>query len=85
MSLRDESKKEWIPNAVPANAAEINIGSLQRIADAVEKMSGPYAEMLRQVESYKRLANNAEQENEHLLRRIRSLRGTITRMKEKAR
>lgn len=80
-SFKELSKQEWSGNA---NLENINCGSLQRIADAVELMASNYAELIRQRDHYKRWVENYHKEIDSLSRTNAGLRGTITRMKNKA-
>ena len=76
---RDESRKEWIGSAT---LTSINSGSLQRIADAVEKMAESYDQLRAQRDSYERLFRNEKAYASRLLRKNAALRGVITRMKK---
>jgi hypothetical protein len=81
MNQREASKKDWAANGI--SMEEINSGSLQRIADATEKMAASY-DSLRTDRDYWKAACERAREREAMKDfRIRSLRGVITRMKRK--
>lgn len=82
-NYRNESRKEWRSSAPLPTSEEIQVGCLQRIADATEQMAKNYVELQREKEYYKR---NCEQERDYrrmLERKIISLRGVITRQKNR--
>jgi hypothetical protein len=58
----------------------INAGSLQRIADAVEKMSGNYDSLIYDRNFYKNGFEERGKKMLHLLASNRSLRGVITKL-----
>ena len=77
-TMRESSKKEWTS---VDNIEHINTGSLQRIADAVEKMATNHLELMRQRDVYM-TQYKAEQRRRVLAeRRIAALRGVITKLK----
>lgn len=83
-SHRQSSRKEWItPHGLHPSIDQIQLGCLQRIADATEKMAGNYDALIHDRDLYKRWYNEERERNARLERRIRSLRGVITRMKRK--
>jgi len=77
-TMRERSKQEWTGNP---NRDDINAGSLQRIADATEKMAQRYDDLLSSREYYKARCADLERRNNSLLRRLAALRGVITRLK----
>lgn len=79
--LRAHSRKEW--NAERTLEA-INAGSLQRIADATEKMAASYDAMRIDRDSWKARYEERRVECSRLALSIRSLRGVITRLKRQA-
>lgn len=80
-NLRELSKNNWDGKESIEN---VNAGSLQRIADAAELMALNYTELIRQRDHYKRWTENYQKEIDALSRTNAGLRGTITRMKNKA-
>ncbi len=77
--MRETSRREWSSNT---SIEHINCGSLQRIADALEKVAVNYDSLLRDKkwaeESRDRYVNALESER----RRTAALRGVITKMKK---
>lgn len=76
-SMRDSSKAEWVGTGME----HINAGSLQRIADACEKMAANWSTLTSERDRYKRWY---EEEKARVAKRdlqIRSLRGAVTRAK----
>lgn len=78
---REHSKMNW---ASSGQIEEINAGSLQRIADATEKMAQNYISLQADRDLYKRWYNEAWEEKAKIYRRISALQGVITRMKKAA-
>jgi hypothetical protein len=83
-SFKKESRKDWVAadGAKPDNE-QLRLGCLQRIADATEKMAESYDRMRDSRDWYKSLHESARKREDKLERRIRSLKGVITRMKSK--
>lgn len=80
MTQREASKQNWdCRNTVE----DINSGSLQRIADATEKMAGNYIALQNDRDMYKRWYDQAREEKEKLYRKISALKGVITKLKTK--
>ena len=74
------------------NDAEIQSGSQQRIADALERLATGKTELetLKELESQKRIVsdlsnayNTRGREAEHLWRRVSALKGVITKLHKK--
>lgn len=80
MNLRDDSRKEWNGKGT---LEHINAGSLQRIADGVEKMAASYDKMRVDRDWWKGRADYFQHESKMLERSNRSLRGTITKLKKR--
>lgn len=77
-TLREASRKTW----ASSNSIEsINAGSLQRIADAAERMATHHTELIRQRDHYEAQAKTLGAEVDRLTRQRNSLRGVITRLK----
>jgi hypothetical protein len=82
--LRDYSRLRFtIPNvnlAGPLNNVEV--GCLQRIADATEAMAKPFVNLVSERERYERYYKSEREDNKRLARRIAALQGVITKMKK---
>jgi hypothetical protein len=78
--FRKMSKTEYSSEAHTTD--NINIGSLQRIADATELMAKNYQSLLNDVKYYKERYNESLDTRKKLIRRISALRGAITRLKK---
>lgn len=81
MNAREASRKEWKGKETWES---INGGSLQRIADAVEKVAGRWDELTLERDRYLGWWKEEQARRQKLQRRIIALRGVITRMKRKA-
>lgn len=79
-TLRESSRREWAGDTLEA----INAGSLQRIADATEKMAASYDALRADRDYWKGRAGSRADEIRYLVHVIRSLRGVITRLKRGA-
>lgn len=80
-TFKEASKQNW--NSV--NSTEhINAGSLQRIADATEKMAANYTAMQEDRDRYKSWYQESQADKAKLYRRISALQGVITKLKNKA-
>ncbi len=80
-TLREASKESYGLVSDRATCEEINMGSLQRIADAVEKMASSYDNMRRDRDYYKERTEGLERNSRRMARRISALQGVITKMK----
>lgn len=78
-TCRKKSTKNW---ADPDDIEHINVGSLQRIADAVEKMAGSYDGLLRAKQWAEEARDKCRKRLETEKRRNAALRGVIRKMKE---
>ncbi len=76
-TFRESSRKEWLGST----CEDINAGSLQRIADACERMAASYDQMRLDRDWQKAKADRNSAENQRLRNRIAGLRGYIKRMK----
>ena len=81
-TLRDHSKKTWI--AMDKTLASINAGSLQRIADATEKMAQRHTDLLRERDDYERRYKAAVAREQQLERRLAAAKGQITKLRNAA-
>lgn len=80
-NMREASKNTWASNS---SVEHINCGSLQRIADATEKMAANYDQMRLDRDWQKARADRNSATNQRLRNRIAGLRGYIKRMKRGA-
>lgn len=78
--FRAESRKDFHRDGQPSNE-DIQIGCLQRIADAAELMAKEHARLVRDRDYYERGYRERGAEIERLIRQRSALRGAITRMK----
>jgi hypothetical protein len=84
-SFKEDSKIEWgfdYKKGETISNAHLNIGCLQRIANATEKISERYSDLIDDRDKYLRWYNEEKKVSERLANQIRGLRGTITRMKK---
>ncbi len=80
-TMREDSKREWTSNGV---VEHINIGSLQRIADATELMSKRYAELIRERDQFERWYKEATNRADRIGRRLSAAKGQITKLRNAA-
>lgn len=83
MNLREASKAVWVANDAPT-IPQIDCGSLQRIADATEKMVANYDAVRIDRDYWKARAEREQKTAERYARSNNSLRGVITKLKRKA-
>lgn len=80
MNQREASKQNWnSTNTV----MDINSGSLQRIADATEKMASSYDNLRNDRDLYKKWYEEGNENRNKLERKISALRGVITKLKKR--
>lgn len=77
---RQASKREWTSLDTEA---DINSGSLQRIADATEIMAGNYVRLQNDLELYKKWYSEEVRKTNKLLRSINAYRGIFNKKKKK--
>lgn len=85
-SWKDASRTAWETtggneSGSDLSDARLQIGCLQRIADATESMARNYVQLQAERDRYERGWKEGRAENERLGRTIRALRGVITRQK----
>lgn len=81
-TLRDKSRRNWVSTEETFKA--VNCGSLQRIADAVEKMCLDREALERRVERLSDACDDALRELYAERRRNAALRGVITKLRRAA-
>lgn len=82
LTTREASKKAWAAPDTPT-LDWINTGSLQRIADATEKMASSYDAMESSRNYYRERTAALSGQFESARRRISSLKGVITKMRNR--
>lgn len=84
MNFREASSRDWKTGSESgATFEEINSGSLQRIADATEKMAKRYDDLIYDRDLYMKMYKDKRGESESLFRSNAALRGVITKLKKK--
>jgi len=79
-TFREQSKGNW---EGAGTLEHINAGSLQRIADATEKMASSYTELELNYKSMRESRDSWQKEAERLQRSNNALRGYLKRFKKK--
>lgn len=83
-SYRKESRIDWGVNTDnPLTVEQINCGSMLRIADATEAMAKNYVALQDEAARYKRWYEDERRESASLRRRNITLRGQITKLRNK--
>lgn len=83
MTTQEASRKLWGIIGVGPTTEEINSGSLQRIADATEKMAASYDNIRNDRDYWLKRSGEQEQSEQHLVRQLNALRGVITKLKRR--
>ena len=83
MTTREVSKLNHTTTS-QTEADTINLGSLQRIADAVEKMASSYDVIREERDWLKSQRDELRGQVDRQARTIRALKGVITKMKRRA-
>lgn len=78
MNMREASKGNFTSSKT---AEDIQLGCLQRIADATEKMATNFINLQNDRDYYKKLAEERFERISNLERRIASYKGVITKIK----
>lgn len=81
-TLRDQSKKTW--TAGDHTLESINAGSLQRIADATEKMAQRHTDLMRERDDFERRYKAAVAREFALERQLSAAKGQITKLRNAA-
>jgi len=80
-TMREAARKEW--NTAPMPTIEnINLGSLQRIADSLELIARNYGDLITERDRYKKWYQEERGRVARLGRRLSALKGVITKMKK---
>jgi uncharacterized coiled-coil DUF342 family protein len=80
-TMKESSKREWTSRDI---TEDINVGSLQRIADACEKMALRHTELIDARDKYANWLRNCEAERDALRKQVSALRGVITKLRRRA-
>lgn len=83
-SYAKESKKDWgtsDPGSITLE--QIQTGAMLRMADASEKMASNYTDLQNDRDWYRQKYREKNDEIKHLNRRITSLKGVITKLKNR--
>ena len=85
-SYREESRADWgaeLEKDIPISHEKIQLGALLRIADASEAMAKHHVALQRDLDYYKRLANERAKTIEYLSKSRAAIKGHLTRLKAK--
>lgn len=83
-TFREKSRTDYNNGTDAVSGEDIQIGCLQRIADATELMAKNYTKLQADLDMYKKWYNESDENRWALERKISSLRGVITKLKNKA-
>lgn len=86
VSYREESLKDWgviLEKDEKITDSRLQLGAILRIADASEVMAKNHIKLQRDLDYYKRLAEDRAKSNEFLRRSNAALRGHLTRLRSK--
>lgn len=78
--LKAESKKDYHVPSI--DNEDLKTGSLMRIADSLELIAKDRQKLIDEKDRYQRLWNESLEKEKYLLRIIRGLKGTITKMRK---
>lgn len=82
---KEQSKLEWytvLPDDQALHNEGLQIGCLQRIADATEKMAQPFQQLINDREHFKNATNRLAGENKKLRKQVAAYQGIIKRTKK---
>ncbi len=86
-SYREESRREWVlnvPDGGELRNDDLKLGAMLRMADAVEKMAGPFARLVEENERLKTRLSDRLEYIRRLERQLAATRGVVSRMKRAA-
>ena len=84
-SYREGSRENYGTYNENLKLDQIQLGALLRIADSLEKIEKPYADLINNAEFYKNCSQNARNRENKLKKKVAGLRGYITRIKKQGR
>lgn len=83
-TYKEESRKGWhLPGDAKPGVEHLQLGCMQRIADATELMARRYQELIDERDRWKRWHDTEQQAARRLARSNNSLRGQITKLKKR--
>jgi hypothetical protein len=80
-NFRAESRKDWHRLNGAASTEELQLGCLQRIADATEMMAKNHDQLVRDRDMYRRWYEQEKAAAKRLVGSVNALRGVITKMR----
>ena len=81
--FEEASKIQWVrKDSLNPSVDQLKLGCLQRIANATELTAKRYQDLIDERDKYKRWYESSLRTEGHQLRRIKALRGVITKMKK---
>lgn len=81
-NYKDESRKLWRSSMEKPSTDQIQLGCLQRIADATELMAKNHDQLVADRDRYQRWYDQQRERSLRLERSNAALRGVITKMKK---
>lgn len=82
-TFKEESKRDFSPRPGEGPTIDqVQVGCLQRIADATERMATNFLELQRDVGMYKKWYNEEVARSQALSRKLNALRGVVTKLKK---
>jgi len=81
--IKTLTKQDWSNNTELPSTEDLQTSALMRIADASEKMATNYLQLQNDRDWYKKKYHEKQDEIKHLNNRISSLKGNITKLKNK--
>lgn len=82
-NFRDASRADWVPVGDEPTHEQIQVGALQRIADATEKMAADYDALRRDRDFWKRRVEELRMTVKRLQASNIAFKGTVTRLRNK--
>lgn len=80
MNLRDNSRREWSPNSASPTTSELQVGALQRIADATEKIAADHDRLIQERDFWRNSATSCRKYRDRAERSRAATRGHLTRI-----
>ena len=81
-TYKDESRIDWKRPSHRGHDMNVQLGCLQRIADATELMARRYQDLIDERDRYKRWYEDEQAKNASLRRSNAALRGIVNKMKK---
>lgn len=83
-SFKESSRISYLTEGDNPTTDELQLGCLQRIADATELMAKPFIKMVQDLEWYSKERTRLLNENDHLKNRIAGHKAAYTKLKNKS-